>query len=114
LPDVYRCASLFSLITERGIGQGEGLPLTPIEAMACGVPILVGNQDGSREAVVEGTNGRVLDPFDIASHTLAIEQIACNPDLRRRLGEESARLANERFSFAQFRAKHATLYESMT
>ena len=32
LPDIYRSASVFSLVSDRGIGRGEGIPLTPLEA----------------------------------------------------------------------------------
>ena len=64
LPNVYRCAHIFSLVSDRGLGRGEGIPLTPLEAMACGVPIVVGNEDGSQEAVVDGRNGIVVSPRD--------------------------------------------------
>ena len=64
LPDIYRAAHLFSLVSDKGHMRGEGIPLTPLEAMATGIPVLVGNQDGSQEAVENGVNGYVLDPFD--------------------------------------------------
>jgi len=65
LPDLYRAASVFCLVGDRGLGRGEGIPLTPLEAAACGIPILVGNQDGSSEAVEQGINGYALDPFNL-------------------------------------------------
>jgi phosphatidylinositol alpha-1,6-mannosyltransferase len=49
LPHLYRSAGAFYLTSETGPHKGEGLPLTPLESMACGVPVIVGNQDGSRE-----------------------------------------------------------------
>ena len=51
LPDVYRSAGAFYLVSEAGTRKGEGIPLAPMEAMACGVPVLVGNQDASNVAV---------------------------------------------------------------
>ena len=49
LPKFYRASRIFTLVSDRGKGRGEGIPLTPLEAMACGSPIIVGNQDGSQE-----------------------------------------------------------------
>jgi phosphatidylinositol alpha-1,6-mannosyltransferase len=58
MPDVYRSADAFYLVSEFGHDKGEGLPLTPIEALACGVPVIVGDQDGSRE-ILDGSGGGI-------------------------------------------------------
>ncbi len=86
LPDVYRACHVFSLVSDRGPGRGEGLPLTPLEAAACGKPILVGDQDGSLEAVIDGVNGFVLDPFDATAHAELLVGLATDPERRERLG----------------------------
>ena len=106
LPDVYRAAHIFSLISDRGKGRGEGVPVTPIEAAACGKPILVGNQDGSPEAVMNDENGFVLDSFDINSHVDTILRLAGDPGLRLKMGEAGARIAVTEFSYMSFREKH--------
>ena len=51
LPFVYKSAHLFCLVSEKGKGKGEGIPLTPMEALASGLPIIVGNHDGSKELI---------------------------------------------------------------
>jgi phosphatidylinositol alpha-1,6-mannosyltransferase len=106
LPDVYRGAHIFALISDRGQGRGEGVPVTPIEAAACGVPILVGNQDGSPEAVVEGVDGYVLDSFDVAAHARAIVRLATDPQLRARMGAAASRKVSAEFPYPVFREKH--------
>jgi phosphatidylinositol alpha-1,6-mannosyltransferase len=109
LPCLYRSAHLFSLVSDRGIWRGEGLPLTPLEAASCGVPILVGNQDGSQEAVVEGTNGHILDPFDLDAHADAILALVRSPDLRARMGREARARSEREFAYPIFREKHRAL-----
>jgi phosphatidyl-myo-inositol dimannoside synthase len=106
LTDVYRSAHIFSLISDRGIGRGEGIPLTPLEAAACGVPILVGNQDGSQEAVENGMNGFILDPFDLEAHAQAIVSLATNRTLRERMGLAARNRIEDYFSYPIFREKH--------
>jgi phosphatidylinositol alpha-1,6-mannosyltransferase len=113
LPDVYRSAHLFSLISDRGQGRGEGVPVTPLEAAACGVPILVGNQDGSPEAVVDGVDGYVLDSFDISSHARFIVKLSADPALRRRMGEAASQKVRSEFPYPVFREKHRTFLRSL-
>lgn len=109
LPDVYRSAHIFSLVSDRGIGRGEGIPLTPLESAACGVPILVGNHDGSQEAVVEGVNGFVLDPFDLAAHAEAIERLATDEALRARMADAALQRIREEFAYPIFKRRHEEL-----
>jgi phosphatidyl-myo-inositol dimannoside synthase len=106
LADVYRSAHLFSLISDRGVGRGEGIPLTPLEAAACGVLILVGNQDGSQEAVVEGENGHILDPFDIGAQAATIERLALDAGGRARMCQRARERVVREFGFEVFREKH--------
>ncbi len=112
LPDVYRSAHVFSLVSDRGVGRGEGIPLTPLEAAACGVPIIVGNQDGSREAVVEGVNGFVIDPFDIDDHARKLALLAGASDLRAAMGAAATRRIEAEFAYEHFRARHRQLVAS--
>jgi phosphatidylinositol alpha-1,6-mannosyltransferase len=105
LPDVYRSAKIFSLVSHRSFGHGEGIPLTPLEAAACGKPILVGNQDGSQEAVVGEENGFVVDPHDLEAHADRIRRLAENPDLRRSMGSAARRRIEQFHTYEAFRAR---------
>jgi phosphatidylinositol alpha-1,6-mannosyltransferase len=109
LPDIYRSAHLFSLVSDRGVKRGEGLPLTPLEAAACGVPILVGNQDGSQEAAIEGINGHILDPFDLEAHAAVILELARDPMRRAAMGMAARDRIEKEFAYRIFRKKHREL-----
>lgn len=113
LADCYRSAHVFSLISEQGDGKGEGIPLTPLEAMACGIPILVGNQDGSREAVEENFNGFILDPKDNEGLVEKLFLIAKDESTRKRLSLGALDIAKKQFSFDGFVKKHKELYKKI-
>lgn len=112
LPNVYRSAHIFSLVSDRGVGCGEGIPLTPLEAAACGLPILVGNQDGSQEAVLAGINGYLLDPFDIDLQAKVLTSLAINVDLRARMSRAACHHIENEFAFSKFLEKHRDLLAS--
>ena len=102
LPPIYRSCDLSVLISDRGKDRGEGIPLTPLEAAACGLPILVGNQDGSQEAVEDGVNGWLMDPFDLASQRAAVERLVRDRELRLRMGRAARERILREHSFDVF------------
>lgn len=111
LAGVYRCAHIFSLVSDMGPGRGEGIPLTPLEAMACGVPIIVGDEDGSREAIDSGRNGFVLSPRDPQAHVAALLELLRQPI--DGLRDQARAVAEEKFGYSAFRQKHKILYAEL-
>jgi phosphatidylinositol alpha-1,6-mannosyltransferase len=113
LPDVYRSASVFCLIGDRGPGRGEGIPLTPLEAASCGAPILVGNQDGSREAVEQGINGFALDPFDLDEIARQLQRLAADDAYRLKLGQAARARIEKEHAYPVFRERMESFLKQM-
>src|SRR5206468_4966217 len=57
LPVLYNQADLFVMASLK-----EGFGFVFIEALACGLPVITGNRDGSVEAVLNGRVGLLVDP----------------------------------------------------
>jgi glycosyltransferase involved in cell wall biosynthesis len=71
----------------------EGFGLPPLEAMKCGVPVIVGDKTSLPEVV--GDAGVLVDPFDIEDITTAIGKVIADSELRMQLrakGLERAKL----------------------
>jgi phosphatidylinositol alpha-1,6-mannosyltransferase len=45
-------------------GRGEGFGIVYLEALACGIPVLGSRIDGSRDALLDGRLGILVDPRD--------------------------------------------------
>ena len=57
--------------------KGEGFGIVYLEALACGKPVLGGNQDGAIDALCQGKLGVLVNPDDldeIASNLIDILQ----------------------------------------
>ncbi len=76
----------------------EGTPMSVLEAMACGRPVITTNAPGCRETVVPEKNGLLVPPRKVSPLQKAMETLAQDPERRQRMGQESLRLARERFS----------------
>lgn len=59
--DHYRLADVYVMP-----GRGEGFGVVILEALACGLPVIASRLDGSREAVLNGAIGFLVDPSDSA------------------------------------------------
>jgi phosphatidylinositol alpha-1,6-mannosyltransferase len=112
MAELYNACSIFSLITDSGEGKGEGIPLTPLEAMACAKPVLVGNQDGSREAIIN-ENGFAMNPFDLEAHKKAILNYAENANLLSAHAQNALLAAHSYFAFEHFKLKHQQIFAEL-
>lgn len=72
----------------------EGLPVAIMEAFALGVPVVSTAVGGIPEAITDGVEGLLVPPRDPAALAAAIDRITTDGDLRRRLGQGSARRAS--------------------
>ena len=61
--------------------------LVPLEAMACGVPVVASGTGGSADYLRPGENALVTGPDDPGATAAAVRRLAASPALRRRLTE---------------------------
>lgn len=67
----------------------EGLPLTLLEAMSCGLPIITTKAGGSVDIVKDNENGMLIDIGDKKTFVASIIKIIENDNLRAELGQNS-------------------------
>jgi glycosyltransferase involved in cell wall biosynthesis len=76
----------------------EGLPKSLLEAAACGRPLVATDVSGCREVVRPGETGILVPPRDPGSLADALERLATDPDLRRRMGSAARELVERELS----------------
>lgn len=91
----------------------EGFPLVVLEAMACGLPIVISDTPWGREAVTEGKNGFFAEMHDRASWQKKLEILISDPKLRREFGQYSRYLATHIFTWENAANKHLQLFHQL-
>ncbi len=76
----------------------EGLPKSLLEAAACGRPMVATDVSGCREVVRPGETGLLVPPRDPESLADALERLAADPELRRRMGSAARELVERELS----------------
>jgi UDP-glucose:(heptosyl)LPS alpha-1,3-glucosyltransferase len=72
----------------------DAFAMPPLEAMACGLPVIVSKQAGVSEVISHGTDGLVLeDSEDAGILASLIHELYSDDDLRQRLGENASNTA---------------------
>lgn len=81
IPDLLRAADIFVSASHR-----EGMPRSIIEAMMCALPVVATNIRGSREEVVDGETGLLVEVKQPRALAGALNALAGDPARRKRWG----------------------------
>jgi glycosyltransferase involved in cell wall biosynthesis len=108
IPRLMQSANVFLLTS-----VSEGIPLTVIEAMASGLPIVATRVGGLAELVDDGLTGILVPAGDDAALADAILRLARDPPLCQQMGQLGRDRANRFFSESQMHAHYHHLYEEM-
>ncbi len=92
VPDVLAAADIFALPS-----HSEGLPMSVIEAMLTGLPVVATDVRGSRELVVDGKTGVLVPPYVSAPLAVVLNRLVGDAALRKRLGQAGLERALEKY-----------------
>jgi len=91
----------------------ESLPITPLEAMACGVPVLATAVGGMPEAIVEGRTGWLVPAGDERALARALRDLLGDRERLGRAGMAARDFVTERFRLETMIDGVAALYRRL-
>ncbi|KUM35754.1 glycosyltransferase [Arthrobacter sp. EpRS71] len=91
----------------------EPFGIVPLEAMACGIPVVAAAVGGLRETVVDQKTGLHVPPRDPEALAVALGKLLADPDLRADMGRAGARRARSRYSWERIAAVTEKAYGSV-
>lgn len=91
----------------------EGIPLTVIEAMAAGLPVVATDVGGVGEVVMDGATGLLAPAKDDAALATAIGRLVNDSELRNRFGRAGQERARERFDETGMCRHYQQIYISL-
>ncbi|MES1930693.1 sugar transferase, PEP-CTERM/EpsH1 system associated protein [Salinisphaera dokdonensis CL-ES53] len=101
--DIYACSSVT-----------EGIALTILEAMACERPVVATRVGGNPELVADGETGLMVPADDVPALASALERLADDKLLARRLGRAARARVVAEFSLETMISAYCRLYDSLT
>lgn len=91
----------------------EPFGLTPLEAMACGRPVVGSAVGGIAFTVADGETGMLVPPRDPDALAAALRRLLADPALRERMGRSARHRVEDAFTWRTVAERTAALYESL-
>lgn len=92
----------------------EPFGITPVEAMACGTPVIGSNVGGIKYTLVDGETGFLVPPNDPLQLAERLAYLYLNPQELNRMSENAIKRANEFFTWEKVSEAIANVYEELT
>ena len=108
IPDILAIMDIFCLTSFK-----EGLPISLIEAMAAGLPVVGTNVDGIKDVIIPGRNGFLVQINDVERLKNVLITLLHDAPLRRKFGEESKFIATSIYSLKRCINKYQDLFLSV-
>lgn len=89
----------------------EGTPVSLIEAMASGKPVIATDVGGMRDVVIDGSNGLLVESGDVKGFSARLIELLRDAKKRAEMGCEGRRLTREKYSSERLVRDIRMLYE---
>ena len=91
----------------------EGTPVSMLEAMACGLPVVASKVGGIPEVVTDGVEGSLVPVQDTEALARTLASYVRDPALRRQRGEAARARVEAAFSMRAMLAEYGKLYDRL-
>jgi glycosyltransferase involved in cell wall biosynthesis len=108
IPKLLAGAQVFLLVS-----HWEGLPLSILEAMQAGLPVVANDVGGVREALVDRETGFLVPNGDVSALRDRIAQLLADEDLRAEMGQAGRRRYHQRFTLDRMVGETLVVYKDV-
>jgi glycosyltransferase involved in cell wall biosynthesis len=91
----------------------EPFGLTPLEAMACGRPVVGSSVGGIAFTIADGVTGYLVPPRDPAALAARLHELLTRPERRQEMGQQARRRVEREFTWPMVAAHTAALYQQL-
>ncbi|MFZ5910093.1 MAG: glycosyltransferase [Chloroflexota bacterium] len=93
--------------------RADTFPLTVLEALACGTPVVATQVGGIREQIINGMNGFLTPAGDAEAMSERVLRLLNDPELGSRMGQNAAIDARQRFDHERYVNDHLDWYQEI-
>jgi glycosyltransferase involved in cell wall biosynthesis len=87
--------------------------MVPLEAMACGVPVIASAVGGHLDTVIDGRTGALVPPRDPAALAQRLRELLADPARLAAIGSAAAARARSRYGWGRIAVETELLYRQV-
>lgn len=91
----------------------EPFGITPLEAMACGTPVVGSDVGGIKYSVVDGHTGALVPPKNAEALAAKLDELISNETLLNQMGQNALRHVNENFTWKKVAMEVGMVYRNV-
>jgi D-inositol-3-phosphate glycosyltransferase len=91
----------------------EPFGITPLEAMACGTPVIGSNVGGIKYSIVDGITGALVPPNDAKALASKINELVSNESVLNLMGQNAIKHVNENFTWKKVASEIEVVYNAV-
>lgn len=91
----------------------DALPLTILEAMTVGVPVVASAVDGNKELIRNGETGFLVAHRDVEGYAAALHTLLTQPDLSRQFSRQAQAMIQQQYSAKRMVEQIAAVYQEV-
>ncbi len=109
----YQQSDIF-ILPNRSIGKDiEGFGMVLIEAQACGIPVIAGDSGGTRETMIPGQTGEIINCTNIKEITDTVLMLLSNDSQLDAYSKAAEKHAASKFSWESHVARAKSIFDSL-
>lgn len=93
-------------------GDMEGFGIVAIEAASCGLPVVASNLEGIKDAIKDGKNGFLVEPYDVQDYIRKINFVA-NMENITEFKNKQIKYTNENYNLKKISYKYYSLFKKI-
>ena len=110
--DIYHTADIFLFTSYQ-----EGLPVSVMQAMAAGLPVIASDIRGNRDLLGAGegtlSSDYLIDVNDTEAFTKKLDYLLTKPDIRNSLGSENTKRCRDNFDISIVHKEMLAIYKEL-
>lgn len=96
---LFNTCNLFIQPNIKVPGDAEGFGISVIEAASCKLPVIASKLEGLQDAIKDGRNGFLIEPYDIDGYVRKINELLADDNFRKEFGEKARQFVIENYSW---------------
>lgn len=103
---LFNTCDLFIQSNIKVPGDMEGFGISVIEAASCKLPVIASNLEGLKDAIKDGQNGFLVEPYDTQGYVKKINELLADENYRKEFGEKARQFVIENYRWEKISKKY--------